>query len=465
MTTATQHGNRAPRGVLLLAAAAVFVTTAAFAGDHPAQPQVMGAAVQAAAASTAAPNPDCTLVVPPNPLSAAGLATPYQLVATDPAGGPCNENNTAQSAFVQGAVFDPATGAISIYNPLVIDAGTKPAAAPVVPTLPANAVIALWFGFNGNNLTLTAADPNTLADANCRNGLPGSIFGQYSYCNAPAFFKAADAAIASGQLKVPALGTANDGKPCPTVRDYFVVDQDQSDNVTTTYLVTTKGQLAQYTAKNVAALKGAVTIANASDNRLLAVFMDGALACKPFMAPDLANPGQNVPALPLNELQARVAQATPVATVPGGDPMTLLAGNEDLSKTNLYRKGVNQPTADSYHDVSTHRYCRQLIRIQPGRLLQNKASFSKFYSPDVGAANSLYTFLAQRFVATYEQQLNCPNLINIPDPVAVTTNAAGVATSATIDTTALNKAIQQLAASKSGDDHADSAARSQRGTE
>jgi len=461
--TARQHGRRQPHGLMLLAAVAAFGTTAAFAGDGPAQPQVMGAAVQAAA-STATPNPDCTLIVPPNPLSATGLATPYKLIATDPGNGPCNENNTAQSAFVQGAIFDPATGAISIYNPLVIDAGTKPAVAPVVPTLPANAVVALWFGFNGTNLTLTAADPNTLSGAHCVNGLPGSIFGQFSYCDAPAFFQAANAAITSGQLKVPSVGTANDGQPCPTVRDFFVVDQDQSDNVTTTYLVTTKGQLAQYTAKNVAALKGAVTIGNGSDNRLLDVFMDGALACKPFMAPDLANPGQNVPALPLNELQARVGQATPVATVPGGDPMTLLAGNEDLSKTNRYRRGVDQPTADSYHDVSTHRYCRQLLRIQPARLLKNKASFSKFYSPDVGAANSLYTFLAQRFTATYEQQLSCQSLINIPDPVTVTTKN-DIAVSATINTTALNKAIQQLAASKANDDAADSSARAQQSSE
>ena len=461
--TVRHQGRRKPQRMLLLAVIAAFSTAAAYAGDHPAQAQVMGAAVQAAA-STTAPNPDCTLIVPPNPLSASGLATPYQLVATDPAGGPCNENNTAQSAFVQGAVFDPATGAVSIYNPLVIDKGAKPAAAPVVPTLPANAIVALWFGFNGNNLTLKATDPATLSDAHCHNGLSGSIFGQFSYCNAHAFFKAANAAIASGQLQVPALGTANDGQTCPTVRDFFVVEQDQSDNVTTTYLVTTNGQLAQYSAKNVAALQGAVTIGNGSDNRLLDVFMDGALACKPFMAPDLANPGQNVPALPLNELQARVHQATPVATVPAGDPMTLMDGNENLHKANLYRKGVDQPVADSFHDVSTHRYCRQLIRIQPARLLKNKTSFSKFYSPDKGAANSLYTFLAQRFVATYEQQLNCPNLINIPDPVAVTTSN-NVAVSATINTNALNKAIQQLAATKAEDDQKDSSARSQQATE
>src|SRR5713226_358018 len=38
-------------------------------------------------------NPNCTLVVPPNPLSATGLATPYQLVATAAGNGACNEAN------------------------------------------------------------------------------------------------------------------------------------------------------------------------------------------------------------------------------------------------------------------------------------------------------------------------------------------------------------------------------------
>src|SRR5579863_6618561 len=53
------------------------------------------------ASHAAAVNPDCTLVVPAQPLSAQGLATPYQLVATDAANGPCNEANANQSAFVQ----------------------------------------------------------------------------------------------------------------------------------------------------------------------------------------------------------------------------------------------------------------------------------------------------------------------------------------------------------------------------
>src|SRR2546425_9064955 len=60
-------------------------------------------------------NLDCALIVPSNPLSAQGLATPYQFVATNTANGACHESNTAQAAFVQGAVLDPVTGQISVY--------------------------------------------------------------------------------------------------------------------------------------------------------------------------------------------------------------------------------------------------------------------------------------------------------------------------------------------------------------
>ena len=58
-------------------------------------------------------NANCTLIVPAHPLTARGLATPYQLTATDPANGPCNESNTNQSAFVQ-SVFMTAPQARSV---------------------------------------------------------------------------------------------------------------------------------------------------------------------------------------------------------------------------------------------------------------------------------------------------------------------------------------------------------------
>src|SRR5689334_25191059 len=45
-------------------------------------------AYMVASNAAAAPNPNCTLIVPANPLSAAGLATPYQLTATNADNGP-----------------------------------------------------------------------------------------------------------------------------------------------------------------------------------------------------------------------------------------------------------------------------------------------------------------------------------------------------------------------------------------
>lgn len=419
-----------------------------------------GTAAAPAAAATATPNPDCTLIVPPNPLSATGLATPYQLTATNAGLGPCHEYNTAQSAFVQAAVIDPATGAVSVYNPLVIDKGTTPAAAPVIPNLPKNAIVALWFGFNGNNLTLSAANPTDLTNAKCINGSGGTVFGQFAHCNAPAFFKAANAAVANGQLTIPPLATAKDGQPCPTVRSFFVVDQDQSDNLPVKYLVTRAGKLAQYTQKNIAALAGAMVLSNPSDNGLVDGFMDPALGCSPVTAPDLADPGQKQPALPLNELQSRVGQPTPVALVPGGDPMTLLNGNVNLNKTNLYRQGADQPTAISLDNISTARYCRQLLRIAPARLFNGttQALLANFTSPDAGAASNLFTFLAQRFVASY-QNLNCPTEINQPDPVTITTSA-GVATKATLNKAQYAASVAALASLANADNVADSAANS-----
>ncbi|MBA2287205.1 MAG: hypothetical protein H0W02_17160 [Ktedonobacteraceae bacterium] len=378
-------------------------------------------------------NGDCTLIVPANPLSAQGLATPYQLVATDPANGACNEANPNQAAFVQGAVFDPATGQISIYNPLIIDQGTVPAAQPVVPQLPAQGIVALWFGSNGNNLTLQATN-GSLQQGRCVNGANGTIFGQFAYCNAPRFFAAATRAIHAGRLVPPPLGTAKDGMPCPTVRDFGVVDMDQSDNVVTQYLVTADGKTAQMNAANIGALQGAKTQVNASDNRLLAIALDGALGCTPWMAPDLADPGHMVPALPLNELQAASLQRAPMAQVPLGDPMVLNNNQPDLNKLNAYRRGVDQRPVQNMNQASTKTYCADLAKTAPARMQADAAITKARPSPAADVANSLFTFLAQRFVATFDANgLNCAALLKQQDPVTVTTDANGVATDATIN--------------------------------
>lgn len=442
-------------GAALLAALASICSHAAFAQmEHlnaamHTQANMTAAPAAAAAADAAAPNPDCTLIVPSNPLTAKGLATPFQLIATDPNGGPCNEANTAQSAFVEAAIFNPANSQIYIYHPLVIDIGTKPAAAPVVPNLPANAIVALWIGFNGDNLTLAAADPYTLWHNHCVNGLPGSIFTQVSYCNAPAFFSAANNAAINNTLKVPALATAKDGQTCPTIRSFSVVDQDQSDNVDTKYLVTSKGTVAQYTKANAASLKGATTILNPGDNSLMAYFIMPAIGCTPWLMPSLDDPGQMVPSQAVNELQAHLLQKTPVARIPGGDPMVEFAGTPDLSKDNLYRAGMDQPQA-SYHTFQTAPYCRQMLRALPKMVLDQKLE-TNFPSLAPAAANNTFTFLAQRFVASWGL-LNCQSLINITPPITLTTNATtGVVTAAKINTNTLNSQIASIAGSLDSD--------------
>ena len=198
------YGRRRGISVPVIAVVAVLASVAVVAAAAGVNRMLKA---RPAAANAPAVNTNCTLIVPADPLTAGGLATPYQLTATDPANGPCNEANTGQTAFVQGAVLDPATGKISVYNPLVIDAGTQPAVAPIMPALPAGAVVAVWFGFNGNTLTLAGADQaQALTAPSSATGGPSSPAQ-----NAPSGTAAASgAAPATG---TPATGTTATGTP------------------------------------------------------------------------------------------------------------------------------------------------------------------------------------------------------------------------------------------------------------
>ena len=388
-------------------------------------------------ANAATTNPNCTLIVPAHPLSAKGLATPYQLVATDPNMGPCHETNPAQSAFVQGAIFNPATGQISIYDPLVVDRGTSPASppTPVKPGLLQGAIVALWFGFNGTILRLQGTN-NSLKEGRCVNGVDNSPFGQFAYCNAPFFFQAANLAILIHRLVPPPLGFARNGLTCPSTRDFSVVDQDQSDNVTTSYLALANGRTAQNTAANRARLPNATVLTNPSDNKLLVGSIDSALGCHPWMTPNLADGGRPTTALPLNELQASVRQRSPVALAPAGDPMVLVNDQPNLRKLNLFRIGVDQPPVASLAQASTVNYCLDLLNIGAPRLFFDAPLTRQAASPMPTVANNLFTFLAQRFNTTWGPMgLNCMGLLgNKPSPIILTVNAHGIAINATIRT-------------------------------
>lgn len=378
--------------------------------------------------------------MPAHPLSAAGLATPYQLTGPDgqtPEASGCTEANAENlGAFVQATILNPATGTLSVYEPLVITQGTKPAAVPVVPRLPRGAVVTIDFGFNGTNLTQVGATPRALLQGHCVNGLRGSIFGQVSFCNGAAFFRAAHRSEARGKLVVASAGTSPvTGQACPTTRDFRIVDQDQSDNVTTKYLLTAAGQTAQLNQANTAALPDATAISNGSDNALLAGFVDPALGCKPFTAPDLSQGGTPGTSQALDELSAARSQAAPVALIPENDPMALVDNAFSAAKTNLYRSSLGQPVISAANNAadSPANYCQNMLNIQTPFLSDNQAVLASAASPVPSVGDNLLTFMANRLSMSYAN-LNCQDF-GLKNPVTVTLNGDGVAAAASFDTT------------------------------
>jgi hypothetical protein len=387
----------------------------------------------------AAANTSCAIIVPADPLSATGLATPWQLTGTagaTPEASGCNmANNANLGAYVQATILNPANGALQVYEPLVITQGTTPAAAPVVPTLPPGAIVTIDVGFNGTNLSQVGATPDALQQGSCVDGLNGSIFGQVSFCNGTAFFRAAHRAEAQGKLVVPSAGISpKTGQACPTTRDFNMIDQDPSDNVTTTYLLTAAGLTAQDNAANAAALAGATPIVNGSDNKLLAAFLDPVLGCTPFQAPDLSADGTPGTSQALNELSAARSQAAPAALVPENDEMVLVNNAFSVAKTNLYRSEIGQPLIrfrNSQRDTPA-MFCQSMANIQAPFLNTNQALLATDASPVPAVGNNLFTFLANRLSMSFTN-LGCQNY-GLTNPVTVTLDGNGVATAATFAT-------------------------------
>jgi hypothetical protein len=422
------------------AAPTTAATTATTATATPCTTATPTASATATAAAAVA-NVNCRIIVPANPLSATGLATPWQLegpAGMTPAQSGCTMANAAAlGAFVQATILNPATGALSVYEPLVITQGTTPAAAPVVPALPAGAIVTIDVGFNGTDLTQVGATPRALAQGRCVNGLNGSDFGQVSFCNGTAFFAAAQRAEAAGTLTVPATGTATKaaGVACPTVRNFNMIDQDQSDNVTSIYLLNGNGQTAQFNAANTAAIPNATKLVNGSDNALISDFLDPVLGCTAFTAPDLSQGGTPSTSQALNELSAAKNQTAPIALVPENDEMTLVNNAFSVTKTNLYRSEVGQAPVSAANDAadSPANYCQNMVNVQTPFLNANQALLATGTSPVPAVGNNLLTFLANRLNMSFTN-LNCQNF-GLTNPVTVTLDGNGVATAATFNVT------------------------------
>jgi hypothetical protein len=418
---------------------------AAFVNTTLVSQQLSATATTATASPTATANTttvalnatvlNCFLTLPNDPLTAQGLSTPFLLQP------PCSQTVATQQAFAEAAIYDPATGDISIYHPLVLDAGKTAGAAPVVPTLPAGAVVALWFGFNGGVLQLldvNGQDTNNspvLQGSDCINGLQGvqgDVFGQVSWCNAQPWFTAANAGITAGLVTIPDIGVDNLGNACPTSRSFEIVDACPSDNVPTQYLLLADGSTAQDTAANRAANPNAEVINNASDEALLANIIDPLIGCTPFLAPSVDNPGTNVPALALSELQASVKQLAPIGLVPLNDPDTLLTNGATVStaKTNQYRLGVNQPVVAAGADSGALvPYCDSMVSVAPPFFKGFESVFINQGTPAATVGNNLFTFMCERYLMSLTQ-LTCPPPAF--QPVVCQVDGTGAATSCVI---------------------------------
>ncbi len=81
-------------------------------------------------------------------------------------------------------------------------------------------------------------------------------------------------------------------------------------------------------------------------------------------------------------------------------------------------------------------YCKNMMQVGMARAAQDEKQFSAFATPVPDEGNNLFTFLAARLSASWEN-LGCGALLNAPDPVNLTLDANGVATAATFSPLAI----------------------------
>jgi hypothetical protein len=375
----------------------------------------------------AADSTNCTVTVPNHPLTAKGMATPWVL------GDGCTwANGDTEGVFIDATILAP-NGQLQVYNPLVITQGTTPEVAPTPPTIARGSQVILSVGYNGGALALVGRGAR---QGNCLDALGNSLVDQTPQCNAAKFYRMANREIARGLLKIPAAGTGKDGQACQTTRDFALIDQDQSDNAVASYLFNpATGQTSQATAANAANLTQDTAETNGSDNGLLDKFVDPALGCTPFTAPNPTNPAGASASQALNELSARQNQKGTTALLPVNNPQLLVGGQFSLAKTNMYRMETDMPLLPFNTNLARNaaRYCQDMVNLAPARLKLDAPMETGTASPVPDLGDNLATFLAARLSGSFDN-LNCKTY-GLTNPVTLSLDGNGVATAATFNTT------------------------------
>jgi len=331
----------------------------------------------------------CNLMVPEAPLTSIGLMTPYELMP------PCTMAVQDTQAFVEAVIYNPGTKQVRTYTPLITDANKAPAARPTPIEILPTEVVALWFGFNGDALTLEQR-MHALVDGKCVNGVNNSVFGEFAYCNAVEFI---DAIGDCDTCAIPVNSVDMVGDPCPTTWDFFVVDADPSDNLPISYILTSTNQTAQNTKGNRLRLQISNIVRNPSDEGLLVDFINPAIGCdnNTIKVRDDTDAGTYRATLITNEIQARLMQLPPIAYLPDLNPMVTVKNEKNIQKLNLYKAGIGQSILV---DANTTRWCAQYAAVAPFRFFKLQGFLRSAPSPNSLDATNLLTFLCNRFQNT-----------------------------------------------------------------
>ena len=111
--------------------------------------------------------------------------------------------------------------------------------------------------------------------------------------------------------------------------------------------------------------------------------------------------------------------------------MVLVDGERNLEKLNLYREGVGQREANNVSDRSAAAFCENFRDEAPPRIFLDKPYLVGAPSLAPADANSLFTFMANRYVSSYAL-LDCRALLGRRVNVQLTKDANGVVVDATL---------------------------------
>ena len=376
------------------------------------------AKVHAAAASSSqgvtssAVNTDCDIIVPAHPLTAKGLATPYQLTGhadSSPGASGCQMINSVKlGAFVQATILDTRTGALSVYDPLVVTKGTRPAVAP------GGAEAAQPRRHHHRHRLQRRDPPPGRRDAG--RAPPGPLHRRRTGLALRAGVVLQRPRLLQGGLRPRALraaghpvrrdfqedgrdrGRAGNGPGLPDRAQLLMVDQDPSDNVTTAYLLNpATGRTAQATAADKGAHAARQDAGQRQRQRPHRQLPRPGARLHPVGSARPGEPRRDDHVPGARRVARRRYEPKNAALIPENDGMvTDIGGNIDLAKANLYRSEIGQPLVNKRTQASSspQMFCQNLINIQTPFLAANERVLAAAPSPVPTAGDTLYTFLA-----------------------------------------------------------------------